>query len=189
MNGRDLAALNDLYRRAAALMGNPPDLGWLLGELAADERYERLNLLLELRRFVEYWSDCSKGKRPKSHKRALRNWLKKALEDRRGPSNDRAPEPPPNARSPKPAVDAATLSDRDRAGQIWAEYLRSAAGLVDDRTFDTWLRPTTGLGFRGDVLVVGVPNEIFAGQVPTVAPPRDRLNWPAPTVEFTWGVM
>ena len=73
MTGHDLATLNNLYRGICQMMRQRPDLDWLLGSFAADERYRNVNMLRELRRFHEWHSD--QRKKPKSHKRALRNWM------------------------------------------------------------------------------------------------------------------
>jgi hypothetical protein len=81
ITGRELAKLNDIYRRYCEMLrgSNKPDLPWLLGDLAADERYARLDILAEVTACFEWWSDQPMGKRPRSHKRALRNWMAKAV--------------------------------------------------------------------------------------------------------------
>lgn len=81
ITGRELAKLNDIYRRFCTLCHhNRPDLPWLLGDFAHDERYAGLDILEQVRRCFEWWSDRPLGKRPKSHKMALRNWMAKAQE-------------------------------------------------------------------------------------------------------------
>ena len=85
MTGQDLATLNNLYRAICRMMRARPDLEWLLGSFAADERYRHVNLLVELRRFHEWHSD--QRKKPKSHKRAMRNWMAIATRNAPAPEN------------------------------------------------------------------------------------------------------
>ena len=75
----------DLYRAQGyylaackILKAKRVDRSWFL-EFLCDERYKRLELADELRRFVDYWSD--QPRRPKSIKLALRNWMRIALKD------------------------------------------------------------------------------------------------------------
>ena len=78
MTGAELTRLFSAYRKFCALSNQPTDVRWLVENLACHARYLELDLLVELEKCLDWWSDQKKA--PKSSKRAIRNWMKKAAE-------------------------------------------------------------------------------------------------------------
>jgi hypothetical protein len=72
----------------------------------------------------------------------------------------------PEQLSLKPATGATALpSDFDRstsAKELWPQVLMQLENAISRHSFDTWLKPTRGIGRRGDVFYVEVPNREFS---------------------------
>lgn len=164
MTGAELSSLHDTYRRICLLLQQQPDLHWLLVDFAGDKRYANIDLTRELRRFLEWHSDRPKGKRPKSHKRALRNWMGRV-----------APERPETGRSPEPAAPTPKYNHVAEAWLQWENWLTSL-NEMDSHTFGTWLAPTRAIGMAPDnvTVVIAVPNDTFRDYLPTICKAAHR---------------
>lgn len=145
------------YELCCRAMGAKPDAAWLAGLLEEPE-WGSLKLGQELRDCAEYWSE---RKKPKSHKRAIRSWLRKAVEisAERQPSLAAAR---PVAATP-PGEQRPEVHQTPEAASRWERVLEQLGATMDPHTFDTWIRPAAAVAYDNDAdtLTVAVPNEIF----------------------------
>lgn len=170
MTGRELATFHDIYHRICVLLEQKPDVHWLLGDFASDERYASIDLSNELHRFLEWHSDRPAKQRPKSHKLALRNWMRRVSP---------APEPPQERRSLPASKPVPEYPDSAKAAFMWGAWLCIVAWKMDPHTYSTWLAASEGIGIlpENDTVVVAVPNDTVRDYLPTIC---DKADHPLP---------
>lgn len=87
--------LGHVYLLLCAVFEDEPDWEWL-ERVAEEDRYEELDLAWQLTDMADYWEEHPKGKDPTKTnlKRAVRTWLRKALEiaEERGRGSRTDPE-------------------------------------------------------------------------------------------------
>lgn len=151
-SGALISSVTNAYLRACVLHGCEVDYRWLTEKLLIDYDLDSLNV--ELRNFNEYWSDIPKGKRHKSVKRTIRNWMSRAA-----PAVVQSPGPSRKARS---QVGHLLLSDPPGAERKWMAWIRAVSAHIDPHTHRAWYRSSRGIGYdaSGATLVVETSNEI-----------------------------
>ena len=158
MNGSLISAITEAYREACSLHGCKVDYQWLTTALLVDYELEVLNR--ELRNFNEYWSDQPKGKRHKSVKRTIRNWMSRAVADRKSLVEELIADVEPYINAGRKR--AVELVDLEEAKSKWADWLNEPSRPIDPHTYKTWYAASRAVGFdKADAtLVVELPNEI-----------------------------
>ena len=166
-------AIHLSYRDACKLFHNKYDPAWLL-DLLGDPRWTFDELRVELANFNEYWSDQTK--RPKSVKRTIKNWLRRASGGRVTTSDDSLRMGSADAALGVPARSPVNISaqQREYAEQLWAHCVRVLKKDLDSHTFKTWITPVvadgvvvedmaedSGRAWEVEVLMLSVPHSDF----------------------------
>lgn len=151
------------------------------GELAASQRDLAAELGLSRQRVRTFLGQLSKAGAISTHRAThqitlvrVLNYDDYQLEPKSQPTKQPNANPPPThplyKKECNTGKSTALSSDNGQGKEgtdpvafaTWREALEAIEGRLDPHSFNTWFRPTCGVGYDGTCLVVEVPNDVFA---------------------------